>query len=255
MNAIGILDSGLGGYTIFNALHHAYPNASFVFLADQANAPYGDKSRDEIRTIAINAIAWFEAQGISEVVVACNTISAQVLPEIKPFFPAMTLTGIIELTAHQEAVLSAKSVAVIATTGTTRTSAYPTTITAISPESDVESIALPQLVPLIEGLAERQEIESYLRPLIEPLKAEVLVLACTHYPLVAETLQRYFKGTLVDSIPPIVALFADRVLPQGTCRVYTTKNPDYLKHQIEVLFQSTVEVALTSVPHANRFSQ
>ena len=255
MNAIGILDSGLGGYTIFNALHRAYPDASFVFLADQANAPYGDKSRDEIRSIAINAIAWFETQGITEVVVACNTISAQVLPEIKPLFPTMTLTGIIELTAHQEAVLSAKSVAVIATTGTTRTQAYPITITAINPQSSVEGVALPQLVPLIEGLADRQAIEAYLEPLINPLKADVMVLACTHYPLVHETLQRYFNGTLVDSIDPIVSLFADRVLPQGECRVYTTKNPDYLKHQIEVLFQSSVEVALTSVPHANCFSQ
>jgi glutamate racemase len=255
MNAIGILDSGLGGYTIFNALHHAYPNASFVFLADQANAPYGDKSREEIRSIAIDAIAWFEAQGIFEVVVACNTISAQVLPEIKLLFPAMTLTGIIELTAHQNAVLNAQRVAVIATTGTIRTNAYPTTITAMNPSSTVEGIACPRLVPLIEGLAEPHELETYLEPIIAPLKAEVLVLACTHYPLAAPTLQRYFKGILVDSIEPIVALFSHRVLPSGKCRVYTTQNPDYLKHQIKVLFESSVEVALTSVPHANRLSQ
>lgn len=255
MNAIGILDSGLGGYTIFHALHHAYPHASFVFLADQANAPYGDKTREEIRSIAIDAIAWFEAQGIFEVVVACNTISAQVLPEIKALFPAMTLTGIIELTAHQAAVQNAKSVAVIATTGTTRTNAYPITIASRNPESKVEGLALPRLVPLIEGLADAEEIASYLQPLISPLQAEVLVLACTHYPLAAEPLKRYFKGTLIDSIEPIVTYFSDRTLPLGPCRVYTTKNPDYLRHQIEVLFQTSTEVFLTSVTHANRLSQ
>lgn len=255
MNAIGILDSGLGGYTIFHALHHAYPYASFVFLADQANAPYGDKTREEIRSIAINAIAWFEAQGITEVVVACNTISAQVLPEIKPLFPAMTLTGIIELTAHQTAVQNAKQIAVIATTGTTRTNAYPTTIAAFNPEAVVTGIALPRLVPLIEGLADEQEIAEYLQPVIAPLTAEVLVLACTHYPLVSPVLTQFYTGTIVDSIEPIVALFHDRVLPEGPCQIATTHNPAYLKHQIDVLFKTSVDVQLTTVTHADRFGQ
>ena len=255
MNAIGILDSGLGGYTVFQALHQAYPDAAFVFLADQANAPFGDKTQTEVRTIAIDALVWFEAQGIQEVIIACNTISAQVLPEIRRLFPHMTLTGIIEMTANQARVLSAHTVAVIATTGTTRTNAYPLTINHVNPTIQVESIALPRLVPLIEGLAPTETIEAYLKPLIEPIRADVLVLACTHYPLVQASLRRYFTGAIVDSIDPIVTALADRALPIGPCKVYTTYNPSYLKHQIDVLFSTPIDVLLTSVTHADRLGE
>jgi glutamate racemase len=255
MNAIGILDSGLGGYTVFHALHQAYPDASFVFLADQANAPYGDKTQAEIRTIAIDALVWFEGQGIQEVIIACNTISAQVLPEIRRLFPHMTLTGIIELTANQDRVLNARHVAVIATTGTTRTNAYPITINRSNPAIQVEGFALPRLVPLIEGLASVETIDDYLKPLIEPINADVLVLACTHYPLVITSLSRYFTGSIVDSIEPIVKSLSDRDLPKGPCKVYTTYNPSYLKHQIDVLFSTPTEVLLTSVTHADRLGE
>jgi glutamate racemase len=255
MTSIGILDSGLGGYTIFHALHHTYPDASFVFLADQANAPYGDKSWDEIRTIAIDALVWFEAQGIQEVIIACNTISAQVLPEIRRLFPHMTLTGIIELTANQEQVLNAQRVAVIATTGTTRTNAYPITINGLNPAIQVEGVALPRLVPLIEGLAPLETLEAYLKPLIEPINADVLVLACTHYPLAMPILRQYFPGAIVDSIEPVVQSLANRTLPLGPCKVFTTYNPSYLKHQIEVLFSISIEVLLTSVTHADRLGE
>lgn len=255
MNAIGILDSGLGGYTVFHALHHAYPEASFVFLADQANAPFGDKTHLEIRTIAIDAIAWFEAQGIFEVIIACNTISAQVLPEIRRLFPNMVLTGIIELTADQPQVRRAQRVTVMATTGTTRTNAYPLIIAALNHKAVVQGIALPRLVPLIEGLSPIDDIQAYLKPLIEPVEADVLVLACTHYPLVKSQLTQYFKGDIVDSIAPMVDFLKARDLPRGESKVFTTYNPSYLRHQIEVLFQTTVEVHLTTVMHADRLSE
>jgi glutamate racemase len=255
MNAIGILDSGLGGYTIFHALHHAYPDASFVFLADQANAPYGDKSHNDIRTIAIDAIAWFEMQGINDVVIACNTISAQVLPEIRRLFPNMILTGIIELTANQPEVLKAHRIAVLATTGTTRTQAYPSTIASLNSNAEVIALALPRLVPLIENLSPADEIQAYLAPIISPIEADVLVLACTHYPLVSQQLKQFTQGVLVDSIAPVVEFFAHRTLPKGPCKVFTTYNPTYLKHQIDVLFHTPREVFLTTVMHADRLGE
>jgi glutamate racemase len=255
MNAIGILDSGLGGYTVFHALHHAFPEASFVFLADQANAPFGDKTRDEIKTIAVNAIAWFEAQGIQEVIVACNTISAQVLSEIIPLFPEMILTGIIDLTADQAAIRKAHRITVLATTGTTRAQAYPQAIQRLNPTAKVNSIAVPHWVPLIEGLASEEALQASVDEVMRTIETDVLVLGCTHYPLIQPQIQRVFHGVIVDSIDPIVDRLANRNLPIGPCRVYTTKDPDFLRHQIAVLFGSEVNVELTEVKHANRLGQ
>lgn len=255
MNAIGILDSGLGGYTVFHALHHAYPEASFVFLADQANAPFGDKSRDEIKTIAIDAIAWFKKQGINDVIVACNTISAQVLPEIKTHFSSMNLTGIIDLTADQPAIRSAHQITVLATTGTTRAEAYPKAIQALNPTTSVVGLAVPQWVPLIEGLAPAETLNQAVEAVVSAVRSEVMVLGCTHYPLVKTAIQSVYDGVIVDSIEPIVQLFSKVNLPVGPCKVFTTKDPQFLKHQIAVLFSSAVDVELTEVPHADRSGQ
>ncbi|MEI7668205.1 MAG: glutamate racemase, partial [Erysipelotrichaceae bacterium] len=88
--AIGILDSGLGGYSIYQALHNAYPKASFVFLADQKNAPFGTKTKEALLEITIININWFIQQDIKMIVIACNTISSTIMPKLRLHFPSIT---------------------------------------------------------------------------------------------------------------------------------------------------------------------
>lgn len=253
---IGILDSGLGGYSVYRALRAVYPDAAFLFLADQANAPFGDKTKAQIFEITQNAIEWFRARDIKELLVACNTISAQVLDDLIPLYPDMTITGIIEPTVRQ-IKLPHEKILVLATVGATRSEAYPKRIAAMLPSSTGIGLALPKLVPLLEGLAPQEAIETYLQEELTPYQGQVqaVILACTHYPLAKITVESILKVPSYDSEAPIVELFRDKVLENGPSQVMTTKDPVYMARQINVLFHQEEAVSLTEVKHADRRHQ
>lgn len=253
---IGILDSGLGGYSVYHALRATYPNASFLFLADQANAPFGDKSKEAIFDIAKDAIEWFKAQNITEILIACNTISALVLDELIPLYPELKITGIIDPTVRQIKEKH-KNILVVATQGTTLSEAYPKKIKTLLKGSKGIGKALPQLVIQLEGLAPKTDIEAYLAESLAPYqdKVQAVILACTHYPLMRSTFEDLLKVKVYDSESPIVSLFENKDLGQGPSTVLTTKDPVFMAKQIKVLFNTEESVALAHVPHADRRRQ
>ncbi len=251
---IGILDSGLGGYSIYHALRAAYPKASFLFLADQKNAPYGDKTKAEIFEIACDAIDWFKAQDIKEILIACNTISAQVLSDIIPLYPQLTLHGIIDPTLQQLSAQHFKNILVVATQGTISSQVYPKKLKKLLPETKVIGLALPQLVLQIESMAPQDKIDAYLKEMCATYQnnSDALVLACTHYPLVQSTFQRLFSVPIYTSVQPVIDLFSTQDLEEGACIVYTTKDPLYMTKQLKTLFNTEEIVKLTKVNHADR---
>lgn len=251
---IGILDSGLGGYSVYHALRGAYPNASFLFLADQLNAPFGDKTKNQILEIACDAMTWFEKQGIEEVLVACNTISALVIDEIKPLYPNLKITGIIDLTVNQFKNNPVEEILVLATVGTINSLAYPHKFEILLSKEHISSKALPLLVPQLEGLAPQEEIKAYLEESLLPYKNKTqgVVLACTHYPLVKNIVEEFLEVPSYDSLEPIIKHFSNRDLPQGSSQVLTTKDPLYMAKQIQTLFNKEEIVYLTQVEHADR---
>lgn len=253
---IGILDSGLGGYSVYRALRVVYPDAAFLFLADQANAPFGDKTKAQIFEITQNAIEWFRVKNISEILVACNTISAQVLEDLIPLYPDMTITGIIEPTVRQ-IKLPHEKILVLATAGATNSHAYPKTIAKLIPPSEGIGLALPKLVPLLEGLAPQKDIKTYLEAELIPYQGQVqaVILACTHYPLAKKTIESILKVPSYDSEAPIVEMFRNKVLEKGPSQVMTTKDPVFMARQIKVLFHQEEAVSLTEVKHADRRHQ
>lgn len=239
---IGIIDSGLGGYSIYHALHQAYPQASFVFLADQAHAPYGNKQAQEIIEIASRNMAWFLSQDITEVVIACNTMNAVALDSLKLNFPKMTFHDVLGPTLKQLASTRITDWLVVATQLTINSQMYPKAMHTLYPEYQVMSIALPRLVSLIEGLAETSEVNAYLKANLssESTRQSGLILGCTHYPLAMESFQEVFKGQIVDSIQAMVKHFEDVHLKAGPSQCYTTKDASYAHHQVRQLFDVSV---------------
>ncbi|KAF0223609.1 MAG: glutamate racemase [Erysipelotrichaceae bacterium] len=246
---IGILDSGLGGYSVYHALRAAYPKAPFLFLADQLNAPYGDKSKDEIFKIVQEALAWFEKQQITEILVACNTISSLALSEIKPLYPHLKITGIIDLTVAQFKDKDYRKILVVATNATINSHAYQKEFSRIKPEVEVFEHALPRLVVQLEGLAPLEETETYLNETLAQYrnKIDAIVLACTHYPLVKSSFEDLLEVPSFDSQNAIIDLYATRDLGVGCSHVMTTKDPSYMAKQIKVLFNTEVCVELAQV--------
>lgn len=247
--AIGIMDSGLGGFTVFHALEKRYPQQQFIFVADQARAPYGDRLPDEIYQSSARIIQWFQAQSIMEVLIACNTISSTCLDELRAAFPAMTIIGIIDLTVSQFKASDLDKVGLIATQATVNTHLYAEKIKAIQQQCTVIERATPQLVPLIESLADPEEIlEALELPMRElNLHTNSLILGCTHYPLIKGLIETVYHHPIYSSIDPIVRYYQHHSFVDGVSELYTTKDAKCLHDQLQMLYHEDREIRLLEI--------
>ncbi|PKM69531.1 MAG: hypothetical protein CVU94_03510 [Firmicutes bacterium HGW-Firmicutes-19] len=240
MKPIGICDSGLGGVSVVLALHHAFEDMAMVYLADQIHAPYGNKTKEEICEIMDANIRWFQSQGIEEVLLACNTASSNALDYLHKRFSTMKIHGIIDITVDQ--LRDADCVGVLATGATVASHAYKKKIEEKLNCQVIEQAAV-DLVALIEGMASERQLLAILDEYCTPLKeCDTVILGCTHYPLVAHLIAQKISGKIVDSIKPIIQSFENREVCKGDVRIYTTKDPNHLKQQIQILFKEEVEV-------------
>jgi glutamate racemase len=200
---IGIFDSGVGGLTVYRALHECLPDERFVYLGDTARVPYGTKSLATVERYAIENSTFLEARGIKLLVVACNTASALALPAIRKAVnvPVVGVIGPGARAAHK--VAAGKTIGVIATEATVQSRAYSRAIATIAPRAEVFERACPLFVSLAEeGWAEtdvaRSVAEKYLAD-FRNRNIGALVLGCTHYPI----LHRVISETLGGHIPLI----------------------------------------------------
>ena len=194
---IGIFDSGVGGLTVYRALHDRLPNEHFVYLGDTARVPYGTKSLATVERYAIENSEFLASVGIKLLVVACNTASALALPKIRERI-GLDVVGVIG-PGGRKAVADTSSettprIAVIATEATVSSNAYFKAIRRASEKADVFQTACPLFVPLAEeGWTNESETfsiaEKYLSPVRE-FNPHSLVLGCTHYPILRDVIQQ-----------------------------------------------------------------
>lgn len=202
---IGIFDSGVGGLTVYRALHERLPEEHFVYLGDTARVPYGTKSLATVERYAIENARFLEAHGIKMLVVACNTASALALPAIERSV-GVPVVGVIEPGAR--AVVRAsegKRIGVIATESTVQSGAYRQAIARLARDAEVVERACPLFVPLAEeGWTDsdvaRAVAEEYLKDLRSG-RIDALVLGCTHYPILRPVIQETVgaRVRLIDS--------------------------------------------------------
>ncbi|HET6647983.1 MAG TPA: glutamate racemase [Pyrinomonadaceae bacterium] len=184
---IGIFDSGVGGLTVYRALHERLPDEHFVYLGDTARVPYGTKSLATVERYATENARFLEAHGIKLLVVACNTASALALPAIRKAV-SVEVVGVIDPGARAAINNNnGKQIAVIGTEATVQSAAYHRSISQFDPMAVVIERACPLFVPLAEeGWAEtdvaRSVAEHYLSDIAEK-ELGALVLGCTHYPI------------------------------------------------------------------------
>jgi len=189
---IGIFDSGVGGLTVYKALHERLPNERFVYLGDTARVPYGTKSLATVERYAVENSKFLEAHGIKLLVVACNTASALALPAIRKAIKVPVI-GVIEPGARAAVEIAQdKNIGVIATEATVQSHAYAKAIAVMGATGEVIERACPLFVPLAEeGWADsdvaRRVARDYLHDFIETPPV-ALVLGCTHYPILREVI-------------------------------------------------------------------
>ena len=202
---IGIFDSGVGGLTVYRALHERLPNERFVYLGDTARVPYGTKSLATVERYAVENSKFLEAHGIKLLVVACNTASALALPAIRKAV-RVPVIGVIE-PGSRAAVEVARdaNIGVIATEATVNSGAYAKAIATFRQGGEVFERACPLFVPLAEeGWANTDVARIVAKEYLSDFSRSAigaLVLGCTHYPIlvevIAETLGQ--EVTLIDS--------------------------------------------------------
>jgi len=207
---IGVFDSGFGGLTVLKALLEVVPNAEYLYFGDTARLPYGSKSVETVARYACEAAHFLEQQGAQMLVIACNTAAALALDQIRQAASVKVL-GVVEPGAQRALVESKnKKVVVVGTEATVASHAYHRALAAIGVEAREK--ACPLLVPLVEeGWVDHPVTEQVARIYLNEAfadgfhSADVLVLGCTHYPLLKPLLHRVLpqQVRLVDSAESI----------------------------------------------------
>ncbi|HEY8559684.1 MAG TPA: glutamate racemase [Pyrinomonadaceae bacterium] len=203
---IGIFDSGVGGLTVYRALHNRLPNEHFVYLGDTARVPYGTKSLATVERYAIENSQFLASRGIKLLVVACNTASALALPKIRASI-GLDVVGVIGPGARKAVAATNPNprIAVIATEATVQSQAYAASIRQASAQAEIIQAACPLFVPLAEENWTREPetfsiAAKYLKKIVE-FAPEALVLGCTHYPILRDVIQQTVgeRVKLIDS--------------------------------------------------------
>jgi glutamate racemase len=234
---ICLFDSGIGGLTVLKKLATNFPFENYIYLADLARVPFGDRSREDINNIVNEMFDWLMKFNPKMVIMACNTSSAVFDFKSQEFKSKINIPvyGMVESCAKEIAQSKYKKVSVWATKLAANSNIYKKTIQNINPHIGTEEIACPKLVPMIEDLSfnfsDREEIiKEYLN--MTSQDSEALILGCTHYPHITNTLLKHTKMDIIDP--------ADSLIKELESSLKKINNPE-LKRNISLYTTAQTE--------------
>jgi glutamate racemase len=228
---IGVFDSGYGGLTVLKEIVNQLPQYDYLYLGDNARAPYGTRSFETVYQYTLECVSWFFSQGCSLVILACNTASAKALRTIQQndlakMGAGKRVLGVIRPTTEIIGSFStSNAVGILGTNGTVQSNSYPIEIAKFYPAVKVYQEACPMWVPLIENNEYQSAGADYFVQMhIDNLLAQspnidTILLACTHYPLLMDKIKQF--------IPQGV-----NVLSQG--KIVADSLQEYLQRHIEI---------------------
>ena len=255
---IAVFDSGFGGLTVLRSLVSLVPNADYLYFGDSARLPYGNKSRETVARYTVEAARFLEKHGAEILVIGCNTASSLALYDVKSAVE-IPVIGVIEPGADHAAELSRhREAIVIATENTVASHAYQRAL-ARRGFATYEK-ACPLLVPLVEeGWTEHPVTEQIARIYViealrgAPPNTDVMVLGCTHYPLLRSLLRRVVPQRIefvdpADSTAQVVASLVGGCEQDGhhgepTFRLFTTDSVEKFKRMVPLFLGRAVEDA------------
>ena len=197
---IAVFDSGVGGISVLRHLRRLMPGERYLYFGDSANAPYGTKTKEEVRALTFAAAEKLMAKGIKTLVVACNTATSAAINELRNAYPELIVIGIepaLKLAADR---FPGGNLCVMATPMTLREEKFAALMHRYDCSCTVHKLPAPGLVELVEaGKADSQEAEELLRALFAPCRdrLDAVVLGCTHYPFAAKAISRVLGDGVV----------------------------------------------------------
>lgn len=229
-NPIGVFDSGYGGLTVLKELISLLPQYDYVYLGDNARAPYGSRSFDTVYKYTWQSVQWFFKNNCNLVILACNTASAKALRSIQQNDLAAMNTskrvlGVIRPTTEVIGTLSRSGhVGIFGTTGTVQSESYPIEIAKFFPQIKVSQEACPMWVPLIENNEHEKGgadyfLEKHVGNLLKKDSSiDTVLLACTHYPLLINKIKQL--------LPPGIAVVSQGDIVARSLQSYLEKHPE-----------------------------
>ena len=263
---IGIFDSGYGGLTILHGIRQLLPEYDYLYLGDNARAPYGPRSFDVVYEFTRQAVVKLFEMGCHLVILGCNTASAKALRTIQQndlpkWDPERRVLGVIRPTAEVIGSLTqSRHVGVLATEGTIRSESYTLEIRKLHPDIEVTGVACPFWVPLVEyNEADSPGADYFVKKRIDQImrldpQIDAIILGCTHYPLLMPKILKYLpsgvrvvpQGEYVaDSLKDYLERhheMACRCSRQGQVHYLTTENPDKFKESAQILLHESIDV-------------
>lgn len=220
---IGFFDSGLGGISVLRKSKQIMPEEDYIYFGDSLHAPYGEKSRDEIVELSLNAIDILYRKEVKAIVVACNTATAYAIEKIRALYedkiPIIGIEPAVKIAVETES----KNIIVLATNATVKEESFLKKVKQYSNKYNIISIGAPKLVEFVEkGMVESIEIEEYLKKILKDylyMDDLTIVLGCTHFPFTKRSIKKVLTKdvALVDG-------------SEGTCKRLKDK---LIKHSIK----------------------
>jgi len=263
---IGIFDSGYGGLTILNGIRQLLPQYDYLYLGDNARAPYGPRSFDVVYEFTRQAVVKLFEMGCHLIILGCNTASAKALRTIQQhdlpqIDPERRVLGVIRPTAEVIGSLTiTRHVGVLATEGTIKSESYNLEIHKLHPDIHVTGVACPFWVPLVEyNEADSPGADYFVKKRIDQImdldpQIDALILGCTHYPLLMPKIKKYLPaGVRVISQGEYVAKslqdylerhpqVEQRCAKHGEAHYLTTENPEKFKEQAQIFLNDDILV-------------
>ena len=262
---IGVFDSGYGGLTILDSIRQRMPQYDYVYLGDNARAPYGIRSFDVVYEFTLQAVKKLFELGCPLVILGCNTASAKALRTIQQeylpkYAPDRRVLGVIRPTAEVVGDISkTRHIGVLATTGTIKSESYTMEISKLHPDCAVTGLACPMWVPLVEnGEHDKPGADYFVQERIDTLlsldpEIDTIILGCTHYPLLLDKISRYCPQgiTLIPQgkyIAESLEDYLDRhtdmeqnITRGGACRYFTTESASEFRNSASLFLRENIE--------------
>lgn len=226
---VGICDSGVGGLVVYRKLKALLPRTPFIYLADQAYAPYGERSQAEIAARMKLVTQFFLDRGAAAIVIACNTATVNAVDELRATFPHLGIVGMEP--AIKPAAAAADKIIVLGTNSTVRNARYRTLVDQYAAGKTVWHVGAPELVRQVEaGELDRTDLlAAKLQPLVDQ-GAEALVVGCSHFSFLVPAIQRQWPSLQIfdgaDGVARRAAEVAAGQSSSGTDAFYSTAHPD-----------------------------
>ncbi len=262
---IGIFDSGLGGLTILEGIRRLMPQYDYIYLGDNARAPYGTRSFDVVYQFTLQAVQKLFEMGCPLIILACNTASAKALRSIQQKYlpthaPNHRVLGVIRPTAEVVGTLTrSRHIGILATEGTVRSESYNLEIKKLYPDTTVVGQACPMWVPLVENNEyDRPGADYFVKDSIDRLLSadpliDTIILGCTHYPLLLPKIKQYIPSgiTIIPQGKYIAESLADylhrhtekeqQITKGGTCRYYTTESSEKFSESASIFLHEEIK--------------